>query len=283
MAIPSKGRLVEPTLDFLRAVGIRLQAVDERALVVPTSWQDLNIVRMRPEDIPSIVESGSAALGITGLDYVVESGASVDVLERLGYGKGRIMVAVPASSGIRSIEDIRDDARVATKYVNITRRFFEEVGRRVRILRISGSAEVMPMLGVADAIVDVVSTGTTLRIHGLRPVGTIMESECVMIAPREPDGDSRYFIEKTRLLVRSTLQSSNRKLVLMNVPLENLGNVLKVVPAMEGPTIADVASGRPIKEVISVVPEEELPDLLVKLKGAGARDILILSIEKVIP
>lgn len=283
VAIPSKGRLVEPTLDFLKLVGIRLQAVDERALVVPTSWQDLNIVRVRPEDIPSVVESGSASLGITGLDYVIESGASVDVLERLGYGRGRLVFAVPTPSRIMHLDDVNDDLRIATKYVNITRKFFEDLGRRVRIVRISGSAEVMPLLGVADAIVDVVSTGTTLRIHGLRPVGVLMESECVMISPKDPDGDTKYFIEKTRLLVRSALQSSNRKLVLMNVPLENLNSVLKVVPAMEGPTIADVASGRPIKEVISVVPEEDLPDLLVRLKEAGARDILVLSIEKVIP
>lgn len=280
MAIPSKGRLVEPTLSLLNYMGLRPQTADERSLVVLTNWQSLSLIRARPEDIPSIVESGSVILGITGLDYVVESGASVDVVERLGFGKGRLVVAVPSSMNIGSVEEIKDGARVATKYVNIARSYFEKMGKDVKVVRISGSAEVMPLLNVADAIVDVMSTGTTLRLHGLKPIGVVMESEAVLIKPR---GYSSEFIDKFLMLLRGALASNGRKLILMNVPAESLSKVLKNIPAMEGPTVADVISGRPMKEVISVVPEDMLPDLLPMLKRAGAKDILVLSIEKVIP
>ncbi|WP_292000453.1 ATP phosphoribosyltransferase [Caldivirga sp.] len=283
MAVPSKGRLMEPVMGLLEYIGVRPQAMDDRSLVIPTSWRLLSLIRIRPEDIPSVVESGSAVMGITGLDYVTESGASVNVIERLGFGRGKIVVAVPYGSGVSSIDDVKDGMRLATKYVNITNSYFSKLGKRIRIVKISGSAEVMPLLNVADGIVDVMSTGTTLRLHGLKPIGVIMESEAALITPRELSDDEKEFVDKFLILMRGALASNGRKLVLMNVPEEDLAAVLKVLPAMEGPTIADVASGRPMKEVISVVPEESIPDLLPLLKKAGAKDILVLSIEKVIP
>jgi ATP phosphoribosyltransferase len=282
MAIPSKGRLVEPTMSLLSSVGLRPQSIDEKALIIPTNWPWLNLIRIRPEDIPGITESGSVLMGITGLDYVIESGASVDVIERLGFGKGKLIIAFPSASGINDVDDIKDGVRIATKYVNITARYFEELGKRVRIIKITGSAEVMPMLGVADGIVDVMSTGTTLRLHGLKPVGVIMETEAVLIAPKDLDGERRDYLNKFLILLRGALSSGGRRLVLMNVPLQHLDSVLKILPAMEGPTIADIA-GKPMKEVISVVPEDLLPELLPALKEAGAKDILVLNIEKVIP
>ncbi|MGC9137042.1 ATP phosphoribosyltransferase [Caldivirga sp.] len=283
MAVPSKGRLMEPVMGLLEYIGVKPQAMDDRSLVVPTSWRLLSLIRIRPEDIPSVVESGSAVMGITGLDYVTESGASINVVERLGFGRGKIVVAVPYGSGVSSIDDIKDGMRLATKYVNITNSYFSKLGKRIRIIKISGSAEVMPLLNVADGIVDVMSTGTTLRLHGLKPIGVIMESEAALITPRELSDDEKEFVDKFLILMRGALASNGRKLVLMNVPEQDLAAVLKVLPAMEGPTIADVASGRPMKEVISVVPEESIPDLLPLLKKAGAKDILVLSIEKVIP
>jgi ATP phosphoribosyltransferase len=274
---------MEPVMGLLEYIGVKPQAMDDRSLVVPTSWRLLSLIRIRPEDIPSVVESGSAVMGITGLDYVTESGASVNVVERLGFGRGKIVVAVPYGSGVSSIDDIKDGMRLATKYVNITNSYFSKLGKRIRIIKISGSAEVMPLLNVADGIVDVMSTGTTLRLHGLKPIGVIMESEAALITPRELSDDEKEFVDKFLILMRGALASNGRKLVLMNVPEQDLAAVLKVLPAMEGPTIADVASGRPMKEVISVVPEESIPDLLPLLKKAGAKDILVLSIEKVIP
>ena len=285
LAIPSKGRLVEPTLALLSSMGIRLISADERALVVQTSWPDLNIVRLRPEDIPGIVESEAAIMGITGLDYLLESEANVNVMLDLNFGKGKLVLAVPESSKITSPEEIPEGARIATKYVNITRRFFSELGKSVKIIRVSGSVEVIPLLGAADAIVDVMSTGTTLRVHGLRPVHVILETSARLITPRRLSPEAEYIVNKFTTFARAVLESYGKKLILMNVPGEVLERVLKEVPAMEGPMIAKIYSrtGREMWEVLTAVAEEELPDLLMRLKLLGVKDILVLNIEKVIP
>ena len=286
LAVPSKGRLVEPTLWLLSNVGLKLSSTDDRALIVQTSWPCLSLVRLRPEDIPSIVETGAAIMGITGLDFVYESEADVEILLGLGYGRGKIVLAVPEKSKIESPEQLPDNARIATKYVNITRKFFTSIGKKVRIVKVSGSVEVMPMLGAADAIVDVMSTGTTLRIHGLKPIYTILESEAKLIMTREEvDNDAKYVINKFVTLVKAVLESQGRRLLMMNVPGNVLDQVLKVVPALEGPTVAKVESRRGIEmwEVITVVSEDELPDVIMKLKSLGVKDILVLNIEKIVP
>jgi len=285
LAIPSKGRLVEPTLSLLSSMGIKLMSADERSLVVQTSWPDLNIVRLRPEDIPSIVEAEAAIMGITGLDYILEAEANVNIVLDLKFGKGKIVLAVPERSNISSPEELPDGSKVATKYVNITRRFFEKLGKQVKIVKVSGSVEVMPLLGAADAIVDVMSTGTTLRVHGLKPIYTILETSARLITPRKLDPESEYVVNKFVTFAKAVLESYGKKLLLMNVPDEVLEHVLKEVPAMEGPMIAEIRSktGRRMWEVLTAVSEDELPDLIMRLKLLGVKDILVLSIEKVIP
>ncbi|NPA70319.1 MAG: ATP phosphoribosyltransferase [Crenarchaeota archaeon] len=271
---------------LLTQVGLKMSSTDDRALIVQTSWPSLSLVRLRPEDIPSIVETGAAIMGITGLDFVLESEADVEVLLGLGFGRGKIVLAVPERSRIERPEDLPENAKIATKYVNITRRFFNNLGKRVRIVKVSGSVEVMPILGAADAIVDVMSTGTTLRVHGLRPICTILESEAKLIMTREDvDSDARYVIDKFVTLVKAVLDSQGRKLIMMNVPGQVLDQVLKIVPTMEGPSVAKVVSRRGVDmwEVITVVSEDEIPDLVMKLKELGVKDILVLNIEKVIP
>ncbi len=235
MAIPSKGRLVQPTIKLLEDVGIRLQVYDDRALMIPTNWPDLNIIRVRPEDIPYIVESAPLLWVLRGLDYVIESQSEVRVVERLGFGNGKIVVAVPNASDINGINDMEDGIRVATKYVNLTMNYFRAYGKNVRIVRISGSAEIMPLLGVAEAIVDVMSTGTTLKIHGLKPISVIMETEAVLITNNTGFDKCGEVMERFLLLLRGVKSSINKKLVLMNVPMEYLSKVLSILPAMEDP------------------------------------------------
>jgi len=185
LAVPSKGRLQEPTLKLLEAVGIKALASDERALVIPTSWPDVNIIKARPEDIPYIVESGRVWAGVTGHDYVVEAGVNVVEALDLNFGKGRLVVAVPKSSGVKSIDDLPPGARVATKFVNIAYNYFAELGKRVRVVKVTGSVEVLPQLGIADAILDVMATGTTLEVHGLTPIATVLETSArLVVHPR---------------------------------------------------------------------------------------------------
>jgi ATP phosphoribosyltransferase len=283
IAVPNKGRLRAPALRLLESAGIEpLYGDSDRALVVPTSREDVKIVYVRAEDIPSIVASGAAELGITGRDYVVESGARVEEVADLGFGRARLVVAVPRSSGIRSLEELPDGVRVATKYVNIARKFFEKHGIAAEILRISGASEAMPSLGACDAVVDIVSTGTTMRLHGLVPIATVLETSARLIkSPLVRDDEDT--VNEVIEALRSVVRARRHKLVLMNVPDRVLREVLSVLPSMSGPTLARIEAPEPMWEVMTVVPIDKLSKIVFEAKKRGARDILVLSVERVIP
>ncbi len=278
IAIPNKGRLQEPVLNILKNAGFQPLYTDPRALILPTKSKDVEIVLIRPEDIPWIVETGATEVGITGHDFVVESGADVVEMLDLGFGKSKLVLAVPKNSGIRSVKDL-DGKRVATKFVNITRKFLQERGVEAKIIKISGAAEIMPGLGAADAIVDVMSTGTTLRLHGLEPIETILESSARLIANKNKINEA----EKVKTMIEGVMRGKEKKLLLMNVPDAFLEEVVKVLPAMGGPMISKIKSDTPMWEVMVAVDESELNEVIMNAKKAGARDILVLNVERLIP
>jgi len=279
LAVPSKGRLQDPTLKLLEAVGIRPLASDERALVIPTTWPDVNLIKARPEDIPYIVDSGRVWAGITGHDYVIESGTNVAEALDLNFGQGRLVVAVPKSSGINNIEELPPGARVATKFVNIAYNYFAELGKRVRVIRVTGSVEVLPQLGIADAILDVMATGTTLEVHGLTPIATVLETSARLVV--HPNYVEHELTKKLVTFIQGYYAAQGKKMIFLNVSANRLNDVLAVLPAMEAPSVTPLAKGDTY-EVFSVVSEDQLPDLVMKLKAAGAKDIVITSIEKLI-
>lgn len=282
IAIPNKGRLKDPAVQFLASVGVKGNFSDDRALIIPTNWEGVQLVMVRTEDIPSIVESGAAEIGITGHDYAVESKADVEELIRLDFGKSKIVFAVPVSWNIERVEEIHREIRIATKYYNIAKEYIEKKGIKAKIVKISGAAEVMPSLGAADAIIDVMSTGTTLRLHGLKPIDTILESSATVIANRDwMKSDEADKINMLLTLMKGVLMARNRKLVFMNVPDINLDKVLASLPAMLSPTLSKLARND-AWEVITVVEEDLLPEVIAKVKANGARDIVVVDIEKVI-
>lgn len=285
IAIPNKGRLQQPAIELLQMAGIKLIAVDEKALILPTNWSGVEIVMVRPEDIPYIIESGGADLGITGHDYVIESGTEVEELLPLDFGKARIVFAIPRNWNIGSIEDLiksGSEIRIATKYHNIARSYISAKGIRARIVKISGAAEIMPYLGAADAVIDVMSTGTTLRIHGLEPLENIMDTYAVLIAPRKwMERSNSEKIELIVTMIKGVLTAKGRKMLFMNVPDRALGNVLSSLPAMLAPAITRLSKSD-AWEVITVVDENELPEIILRAKVNGARDIVVVDIEKVV-
>lgn len=285
IAIPNKGRLQEPALQLLRSIGIKPKSVDERALIIPTNWENVELVAVRTEDIPYIVEGGGAELGITGHDYVVDSEADVEELLRLDFGEGKLVLAVPRTWGVHSVEDLKKmdiELRIATKYPNIALRYIKEKELKAKIIKISGAAEVMPYIGAADAIIDVVSSGTTLKLHGLEPVDFVLDSYAVLIANkgwrRSPYANTVQIIVT---LIQGAINAKGKKMLFMNVPDEKLSDVLSVLPAMLAPAVTRL-SGAAAWEVITVVDEDLLPSILSKALEKGARDIVVIDIEKVI-
>ncbi|GAB6148040.1 ATP phosphoribosyltransferase [Stetteria hydrogenophila] len=282
VAVPNKGRLKTPALRLLEAAGLEPVIDGEsRALMSPTRWEGVSLVFLRPEDIPVFVAVGAADLGITGLDYVAESGVEVEVEARLDFGRARLVLAVPRDSGFDSPSDLPDGVRVASKYERVTRAYLERVGVCGVVVKVSGAVEVMPSLGVADAVVDVSSTGTTLALHGLKPIDVVMETSAVLI--RSPRSNPGGLVGEVAEAVRSVVRARTTKLVLMNVPGDRLRRVLEVLPAMEAPMVARLESPEPAWEVLTAVPERDLARVIIEARRRGARGIVVLGVERVVP
>jgi len=281
LALPNKGRLHEPALDLLEKAGIRV--IDRGMLYGRTNDPEINVIFARAADIPSLVEAGAADLGVTGHDYVVEADADVEELLDLEFGRAELVLAVMRNSGIEDLSDLKPGLRVATKYVNIASNFFRRLGLEAEVIRITGAAEVMPHLKVADAIIDISSTGTTLKTHGLKPLKVILESSARLIANKKSLEVKRDKLMEIKLAIESVLRGKGKKLLMMNVPDRFLKDVLSVLPAMAGPTIAEVKSEERMWEVYTVIEEDEVYRVVNLVKKAGAKDLLVIPIERVIP
>jgi ATP phosphoribosyltransferase len=280
LAIPNKGRLVEPTIALLRDAGLVFEA-GERALVAKVQNFELDILFVRTNDIVEFVSDGVAELGVTGLDLVGESGTTVPQVHRLGYGRCRLAIAVPNDSPFRVAEDLAG-LRVATSHMNLTRKFFASRSIPVDVIPVSGAAEVAPRLGLAEAIVDLVSTGSTMVVNGLRQIEEIFESEAVMLANPAALLDRADMVNSIQTMLSATLAARDRKYLMMNAPQGKLAELEDLLPGLESPSIIPLAH-EGMWAIHSVVEADQVWALLPKLKAAGASGILILPIEKLVP
>ena len=241
------------------------------------------LVAVRASDIPRLVESGAADLGITGYDFIVESGAKVKELLDLEFGFSRMVLATPETSRLRTPKDLSSKVKIATKFPSIARKYLRDKGVEARIVEVSGAAEIAPTLGVADAIIDITSTGLTLRVHNLRIIDEILTSTARLIANPKALEAKKSKIEEVVTALLSVMRARRKKLIMMNVPEEKLSKVVKLIPSMGGPTIARVETQPPMWEVYSVISEDEVYRVINAVKAAGARDILVLPIERIVP
>jgi ATP phosphoribosyltransferase len=280
LAIPNKGRLVEPTVRLLRDAGLVFEA-GERALVARVQNYDLDILFVRTNDVVEFVSDGVAELGVTGLDLVAESESDVPQLRTLGFGRCRLTVAVPNDSPYRAAEDLAG-LRVATSHMSLTRRFFESRDIPVDVIPVSGAAEVAPRLGLAEAIVDLVSTGSTMVVNGLRPIEEVFASEAVLLANPTALTERADVLGSIQTMLSATLAARDRKYLMMNAPMAKAAELEDLLPGLESPSVIPLAHAGMIA-IHSVVDADAVWSLLPKLKAAGASGILILPIEKLVP
>lgn len=281
LAVPNKGRLYEPTINLLRDAGIGVIERGSRQLFADTNIPDLEVVFVRTDDIPNMVESGAADLGITGHDLVLENGCNVEEILDLGYGKARMVAAVHEKSSIDSVEDLEDGVKVATEFPNVTQDYFGDKNIEIVLTEVSGATEITPFIGVADVIVDITSTGTTLRTHGLEVIDTLFDTSVRLIANPQSLKDGGGKIEDVRMALESVIKAKPRKLVMLNAPEEKIPKIKKLMPGMSGPTVSKV-EGTDLLAVQAVVQSNEINEIVNKLKKEGARDILIIPIERVL-
>jgi ATP phosphoribosyltransferase len=280
LAVPNKGRLVEPTIELLHDAGLIFEEHD-RSLVARVENIDLDILFVRTNDVIEFVGDGVADLGVTGVDLLVETGAELPRIRELGYGRCRLAAAVPADSSVRRLDELAG-LRVATAHPNTARRFFEDRSIPVDVIPISGAVEVAPRLGLADAIVDLVSTGSTLVMNGLRPIGDVLESEAVLVANPTAHRQRSADVEAIDTMVSAVIAARGRKYLMMNAPAAKLADLERLLPGLESPSVIPLAHEGMIA-IHSVVGSDDVWGLLPRLKAAGASGILVLPIEKIVP
>ncbi len=282
LAVPNKGRLRAPTLGLLRDAGLAFEQTD-RALSVKVRNADIDLLFVRTEDVAELVADGVAELGVTGLDLLEESrpaAGRVQTVLSLGYGRCDLTVAVPRETEHRLPGDFAG-LRIATSHPNLTERFFSTHQVLVKVVRLRGSVEVAPKLGVADAVADLVSTGSTLMINGLRPVLPILASQAVLVGGV---GGSRNGSQIPTVVtaLESVLAARRRRYLLLNASRESLPVIRTLIPGLEAPTVIPLAEDGMVA-IHSVVERDEVWNLLPRLKAAGGRDILVLPIGQLVP
>jgi len=281
LAVPNKGRIATPIMELMEKSGLHLLDSGERRLISRTPDPHIEVLFARPIDIPEYVANGAADLGITGRDMVSERGSDVEELLDLQMGSARLVLAVSEESRFSTPKDLAG-ARVATEFPAITREYFRKQGIKVTIVPVGGACEATPYLGIAEAIVDLVSSGTTLRQNHLVPIDTVLESSTILIANTRARAEKREKIDEIVLALESVLRAAGQCYLMMNVDRSRLDEVKSVLPGLSGPTVMEVASKEDLVAVHAVVSEDRVYRLISQLKRAGARDILVMSIQRMI-
>ena len=282
IAIPSKGRISEPSINILEKAGLGLIDKNNRKLISKTFNDDIEVMFARASDIPEFVNDGVADMGITGVDLIQESESDVEELLDLRFGQTKLVLAAPEDSDINCVEDITDDMKVATEFPVLTKKYLNEKGLDLKIVKLSGSTEAAPFIGIADLITDLTSTGTTLKMNHLEIIDTILESTIKLIANHKSLEEKRELIESVSTSIKGVLDADRKKLIMMNVYSDDLNKVKDVMPSMGGLTISEVLSDKKTVAVQAVIDEKEVFELVNDLRNAGAHDILVVPIERII-
>lgn len=279
IAVQKSGRLFDDSVGLLRECGIDLRNVKDRLRTESDNFP-LEVFFLRDDDIPQYVEDGVADIGIVGENVLLEKGKEVEVVGKLGFGKCRLSVAVPRGQewdGVASLSG----KRIATSYPRIVGSFLREKGISAEIHEISGSVEIAPGIGLSDAVADLVSSGSTLFMNGLKEVETILQSQSVLIRNISLDKERTSLLEKLLFRIEAVRKAGRNKYVLLNAPNEKLQEIIALLPGMKSPTVLPLAESG-WSSVHSVLSEDEFWDRIERLKAAGAQGILVVPIEKMV-
>ncbi len=279
LAIPNKGRLVEPSLRLLHDAGLVFEERD-RSLVSPVENVDLDILFVRTNDVVEFVRDSVADLGITGVDLLAESEVDLPIVHRLAYGRCRLAAAVPEDAPLSRIAELAG-LRVATSHPRATRAWFAARAIDVEVIPLSGAVEVAPRLGLAEAIVDLVSSGATLASNGLRPIGDLLASEAILVGNPAALAERAAEVDRLVTMLGAVLEGRRRKYVMMNAPAARLAELEALLPGLESPSVIPLAHAGMIA-IHAVVGVDDVWGLLPRLKAAGASGILVLPIEKLV-
>ncbi|MBQ7978335.1 MAG: ATP phosphoribosyltransferase [Candidatus Methanomethylophilaceae archaeon] len=282
LGVPNKGRLNERAIELLVRSGIDLGEDIGRRLYLKAKNQDIEVIFVRAQDVPVFIAEGAIDMGITGIDETAESGRDLERILDLQFGYCHLAVAVPEESGITDASQIPDGSRIATSFPNLTRQYFEKLGKKVDVITVTGACEIMPYMGVSDFISDLVSTGSTLKTNRLREVGSITESQAVVISSKKALEKNGQAIQDVVDSFQSVIIAENKKYIMADIPRSTLEEVEKIIPGIGGPTILEIAGNKDYLAVHAVIDGKDVFETINKLKRLGAKGILTTPIERLV-
>jgi ATP phosphoribosyltransferase len=279
IAVQKNGRLSEKSLQLLNECGIKLSN-GERRLKAASPNFPVEILFLRDDDIPQYVEEGVADAGILGENEVWEKDKNITIVKQLGFASCKLSLAIPKDASYTGLEYF-NNKKVATSYPRILNNFFTQNNLNVAIETISGSVEIAPAIGLADAIFDIVSTGSTLQINGLKEVEVVTQSQAVLISNPKLDAEKQQILDKLMFRIQSVKNAAENKYILLNAPNKSIAKISAILPGMKSPTVLPLAE-EGWSSIHSVIREDTFWDIIDQLKGLGAEGILVTNVEKMI-
>ena len=279
LAIQKSGRLSEKSLELLKAAGVRIDNYSRQLLVKAQNF-DLEILFIRDDDIPEYVQDGVADIGIVGENEILEAKKDLNIVEKLGFGKCRLSIAVPKDFQYESLKDL-EEKNIATSYPVILENFLSKQNINANVHKISGAVEITPNINLADAIFDIVSTGSTLISNGLKEVEEVIKSEAVLVSTKNLSEEKKKLLDQILFRIRSVNLAKNNKYILLNAPNDSLDKITALLPGIKSPTILPLAM-EGWSSIHTVIEEDDFWGRIEKLKNAGAQGILVVPIEKMI-
>lgn len=279
IAVQSKGRLYEDTMNLLKETGIKINSA-RRTLLVQSANFPMEVLYLRDDDIPECVASGVADIGIVGENEFVERQVDANIVKRLGFSKCRVSLAIPEAVDYPGVKWF-DGKKIATSYPTILRKFAEKEGINIDIHVIQGSVEIAPGIGLSDGIFDIVSSGSTLVSNKLREVEVVMKSEALLIGNRELTQEKQAVLDELLFRMQSVLVADDKKYVLMNAPADKVKDICAILPGIKSPTVLPLST-EGWMSIHTVVDQKHFWEIVNQLKNAGAEGILVLPIEKMI-
>ena len=282
IAIPNKGRLSEKIYDLLNCAGLVFPSKDERTLQVITKDKKYSIIFVRTQDIPMFVENGIADIGFTGFDILTELKSNVYKIMDLDFGYCEMVVAVKEEDSYKTSMDLPQNLKIATSFPNIAREYFEKLGKNPKIIEVSGATEITPRLGLSDVVVDITSSGSTLKSNKLRIIDKILESTAIVIANKTLNKEKQ---EKTQVILRalkSVIDAREKKYLMAHVPKASLDEIRSFLPGLSSPTIMTLAGDDEHVVMHVVVDAAKVFDSIDKLKKLGGQGILIMTVDQMV-
>lgn len=282
IAIPNKGRLSQKIYDLLENAGLNFPAKDERTLSVMTYDGKCSLIYVRTQDIPKFVEDGVADIGFTGFDIVTELESDVEIIKNLDFGKCDMVVAVKEEDEYNISSDLPQEIKVATSFPNIAKKYFEKLGKTAKVIEVSGATEITPRLGLSDVVVDITSSGATLKSNKLKIIDKILSSSAIIIKRKNLSASQDEMVDALKCAIDAVIDAQDKKYLMAHVPKKELDNIKKFLPGLASPTVTTLWGDDENVVMHVVVDKNKVFESIDKLKKIGGKGILIMTVDQMV-